>query len=270
MSQTPRFTRARQLTASVLPGRRADGYPSAVSARLQKIAAARSTGMLPFSGRCDGAIYFRDGKVVYAASGRTPGPATLAEAALAGLSPLGQLTARLAVAEPSVDAALELLSSESRCAKFRADRLPHSDLAPSIGVDDLLAEVARRQRFLKQLSAVLTSDTAVARNPHIRSEAVRVSALQWALLIRVRHGSTPRDLAWELTRSVFGTTAEVYRLLALRLLYVAGNPARARGPVPGDAPDQDLPVMSFVRAVSPQKGDQMPLTAIGPALGAVD
>lgn len=270
MSQTPRFTRARQLTASVLPGRRADGYPGAVSARMQKLAAARSTGMLPFSGRCDGAIYFRDGKVVYAESGRTPGPAALAEAAPAGLSPLGQLTARLAVAEPSVDAALELLSSESRCAKFRADRLPHSDLAPSIGVDDLLAEVARRQRFLKQLSAVLTSDTAVARNPHIRSEAVRVSALQWALLIRVRHGSTPRDLAWELTRSVFGTTAEVYRLLALRLLYVAGHPARARGPLPGDAPDQDLPVMSFVRAVSPQKGDQMPLTVIGTALGAVD
>ena len=270
MSQTPRFTRARQLTASVLPGRRADGYPGAVSARMQKLAAARSTGMLPFSGRCDGAIYFRDGKVVYAESGRTPGPAALAEAAPAGLSPLGQLTARLAVAEPSVDAALELLSSESRCAKFRADRLPHSDLSPSIGVDDLLAEVARRQRFLKQLSAVLTSDTAVARNPHIRSEAVRVSALQWALLIRVRHGSTPRDLAWELTRSVFGTTAEVYRLLALRLLYVAGNPARALGPVPGDAPDQDLPVMSFVRAVSPQKGDQMPLTVIGTALGAVD
>jgi Domain of unknown function (DUF4388) len=259
----------------VLPGRRADGYPSAVSARLQKIAAARSTGMLPFSGRCDGAIYFRDGRIVYAESGRTPGPPALTEAAPAGLSPLGaglsplgQLTARLAVAEPSVDAALELLSSESRCAKFRADRLPLSTLAPSIAVADLLAEVARRQRFLKQLSAVLTSDTAVARNPHIRSEAVRVTALQWALLIRVRHGSTPRDLAWELTRSVFGTTAEVYRLLALRLLYVAGNPAR--GPLPGHAPDQDLPVMSFVRAVSHQKGDQMPLTVIGTALGAVD
>jgi hypothetical protein len=271
MSQTPRFTRARQLTASVLPGRRADGYPGAVTARLQTIAAARSTGMLPFSGRCDGAIYFSDGKVVYAESGRTPGPAARAGAAPAvALSPLGQLTGRLAVAETSVDAALELLSSESRCAKFRADRLPVADLAPSIGVDDLLAEVARRQRFLKQLSAVLTTDTAVARNPHIRSETIRISALQWALLIRVRHGSTPRDLAWELSRSVFGTTAEVYRLLALRLLYVAGNPARTRGPVPGDAPGAELPVMSFVRAVSHQKGDQMSLTTSGTALGDVD
>ena len=92
----------------------------------------------------------------------------------------------------------------------------------------------------------------------------------WPLLAPGGRLRDQRDLAWELTRSVFGTTAEVYRLLALRLLYVAGNPARARGPVPGDAPDQDLPVMSFVRAVSPQKGDQMPLTVIGTALGAVD
>jgi hypothetical protein len=271
MSQTPRFTRARQLTASVLPGRRAEGYPQAASARLQKIAAGHATGMLPFSGRCDGAIYFRNGRVVYAESGRTPGPAAHADAAHAdGLSPLGQLTARLAVAEPSVDAALELLSNQSRCAKFRPGRLPVSGLASSIGVDELLAEVKRRQRFLKQLSAVLTADTAVARNPGMRSEAVRVSALQWALLIRVRHGSTPRDLAWELSRSVFGTTAEVYRLLALRLLYVAGSPARARDTVPADNPDRELAVMSFVRAVSHQKGEQMPLLATGAALGDAD
>jgi len=99
MSQTSRFTRARQLTSRVLPGRRLDGYADQVTGRLRRIAAARSTGMLPFS---------------------------------------------------------------------------------------------------------------------------RVSAVQWALLIRVRHGSTPRDLAWDLSRSVFGTTIEAYRLLARQLLSVAG------------------------------------------------
>jgi hypothetical protein len=96
MSQTPRFTRARQLKASVLPGRRADGDENAVSGRLRKIAATGGTGTLPFSGRCDGAIYFRDGKVTHAESGRTPGPP--------------------ADAAPADDAALELMSSESRCA----------------------------------------------------------------------------------------------------------------------------------------------------------
>ncbi len=51
MSQTSRFTRARQLTSTVLPGRRPDGYADQVTGRLRRIAAARSTGMLPFSAR---------------------------------------------------------------------------------------------------------------------------------------------------------------------------------------------------------------------------
>ena len=59
MSQTSRFTRARQLTSTVLPGRQPDGYADQVTGRLRRIAAARSTGMLPFSGRSDGSIYFR-------------------------------------------------------------------------------------------------------------------------------------------------------------------------------------------------------------------
>ena len=92
----------------------------------------------------------------------------------------------------------------------------------------LLTEVARRQRVLGQLSVVLSTDTALARNPHIRPDTIRVSAVQWALLIRVRHGSTPHDLAWDLSRSVFGTTIEAYRLLARQLLSVAGP--RPEGP----------------------------------------
>ena len=147
------------------------------------------------------------------------------------LPPLSRITAILAITEPTVDAALELLSAQSRYARFRPSKVPDTGLASDISLEALLAEVARRQRVLKQLSAVLTADTALARNPHIRPESIRVSALQWALLIRVRHGATPRDLAWDLSRSVFGTTAEAYRLLARRLLSVAGDPAaRDRAP----------------------------------------
>jgi hypothetical protein len=262
MTQTPRFVRARQLTASVLPGRRTDGYPDVVSGRMRKIAAASGTGILPFSGRCDGAIYFREGKVVYAESGRTPGaPAHAHRGPADAVSPLGKIIAILAVTEPTVDAVLELLSGESRYSKFRPDRLPANGFVSSIPLEDLLTEVTRRQRFLKQLSPMLTADTAVARNPHIRSDAIRISALQWALLIRVRHGSTPRDLAWDLSRSVFGTTAEIYRLLALRLLRVAGH---------REIPENDLGGMSFVRAVAVKKGDRMPLINAGATLGDVD
>jgi hypothetical protein len=36
MSQTSRFTRARQLTSTVLPGRRLDGYADQVTGRLRR------------------------------------------------------------------------------------------------------------------------------------------------------------------------------------------------------------------------------------------
>jgi hypothetical protein len=122
MNQTSRFTRARQLTSTVLPGRRPDGYADQVAGRLRRIAAARSTGMLPFSGRSDGPIYFRDGKVAYAESTRTPGPAPHDDPA-ADQPPLTKIMAVLAITEPTVDAALELLSVLSRYAKFRSSRV---------------------------------------------------------------------------------------------------------------------------------------------------
>jgi Domain of unknown function (DUF4388) len=263
MSQTSRFTRARQLTSTVLPGRRPDGYADQVTGRLRRIAAARSTGMLPFSGRSDGSIYFRDGKVAYAESTRTPGPA-LHDQPGPDQPPLNKITAILAITEPTVDAALELLSVQSRYAKFRPSRVPDTGPASDISLDALLAEVARRQRVLGQLSVVLTADTALARNPHIRPETIRVSALQWALLIRVRHGSTPRDLAWDLSRSVFGTTVEAYRLLARQLLSVAAPRPDSAGEAPG------LAAMSFVRAASVEKGDTVPIFNASAVPGGAD
>jgi hypothetical protein len=261
MSQTSRFTRERQLTSTVLPGRRLDGYADQVTGRLRRIAAARSTGMLPFSGRSDGSIYFRDGKVAFAESTRTPRPAPHDPPA-PDQPPLNKITAILAIAEPTVDAALELLSVQSRFAKFRPSKIPDIGPVSDISLDALLTEVARRQRLLGQLSVVLSTDTALARNPHIGPDTIRVSAVQWALLIRVTHGSTPRDLAWDLSRSVFGTTIEAYRLLARQLLSVAGP--RPDGPEPGPA------AMSFVQAVSVEKGETVPIINASAAPGGAD
>jgi Domain of unknown function (DUF4388) len=269
MSQQSRFSRARQLTASVWSGKATDDYESLVAARLRKLAAADSTGMLPFSGAGEGAIYFRDGTVVLARSTRTPEPSvsasTLSAAAFspapsttpdgvdgadAGGTPFTRLAAALAVAEPTIDATLDLLSSESRFAKFRSAKTPVNAAVPGIGLEDLLTEVARRQRILHQLAPVVTADTVVARNPFLSTPDIGVLAPQWALLVRVRDGSTPRALAWELGRSVFGTTLEVYRLLALRLLSSAHHRAHRNGQEPHYGPA----TMSFVRAVSPEEG----------------
>ena len=146
MSQTSRFTRARQLTSIVLPGRRPDGYADQVAGRLRRIAAARGTGMLPFSGRSDGSIYFRDGKVAYAQSTRTPGPAPHDDPA-ADQPPLTKITAILAITEPTVDAALELLSVQSRPAKFRG-QIPVTEVIrakmrtmESLRLDDAIEDI---------------------------------------------------------------------------------------------------------------------------------
>ena len=255
MSQTPRLRRARQLTASVLPTRAAGAYPTLVTERLRKAGATGSTGMLPFYGSAEGAIFFRNGRIIHAESERTPGPAIGAYQEYAGsLPPLDRIMAIRAVTEPIIDAVLELFTAQAHYARFRSSRLPDAGLASGIGVVALLAETERRQRLMKHLSVVLTPDTAIARNPHLRLESVRVSAWQWDLLIRVAPTATPRNLAWDLGRSVCGTTTDVYRLLALGLLSAAGEaPGRRRA-------------MSFVRAASVKKGDTMPVISAGAAV----
>ena len=84
------------------------------------------------------------------------------------------------------------------------------------------------------------------------------------MLIRVQDGSTPRDLAWALSRSVFSMTAEVYRLLTMRLVAVDHGPRRKTEP--DEAPAR-LAALSFIRAVSVEKGDTMPLRTPGAGSG---
>jgi hypothetical protein len=158
--------------------------------------------------------------------------------------------AALAAAEPIADATLDLLASQSSPARFRSAKTPAAGPADGFSVASLLAEVARRQRILGQLAGIVEADTTVVRSPRLAREQVQVSALQWAVLIRVRDGSTARALAWEMGRSVFGMTIDVYRLLALGLLSAADDPAR-----PGSRPARDPAgrhrlAMSFLRAVS--------------------
>lgn len=250
-----------------------NGYANLIAARLRKLADEASTGMLPVSGRADGAIFFRDGHVVYAESSRTspPGPratgldvlalasseaagsagaARTGEAGLVAVRQPGRLGSMLEVTELIIDALTELLSSESRFAKFRhAEVLPVGQGRP-LAVETLLAEVRRRHELLRQLATVLTPDTALAREPSLDAPYAQVSAAQWALLARASDGTTSRDLATQQGRSVFGTTMEVYRLVQLGMVAVPGH----------QAPDGEQPVprpaatTSFIRAVSGGKG----------------
>ena len=109
MSQISRRTRVRKLADSVWPRRTVNGYANLIAARLRKLADEGSTGVLPVSGHGDGAIFFRDGQVVYAESSRTPPPASC-KAGLAALaltpteapaSPAGGHGGGAAVAQPA-------------------------------------------------------------------------------------------------------------------------------------------------------------------------
>ena len=269
MSQISRRARVRQLADSVWPGRTVNGYANLIAARLRKLADESSTGMLPVSGHGDGAVFFRDGQVVYAESGRTPPPAPRArDLAALGLLPgeapgsagadgagaagtvatrsVSRLGGMLELTELIIDALTELLSSESRYAKFRpAEVLPAGQGRP-LAVETLLAEVQRRHEVLRQLAPVVTPDTTVSCESSLGLPSAQVSPAQWALLIRADGGTTPRGLAMHLGRSVFGTTIEVYRLVELGLLAVPGRP-----PVPAGG---QAAVMSFIRAVPGGKG----------------
>jgi hypothetical protein len=275
-----------------------NGYANLIAARLRKLGDEGSTGVLPVTGHGDGAIFFRGGQVVYAESGRTPLPAPsvtgLAALGLAevgglpggqgqpggpvtgGSAPSGhgelvatrsvaRLAGTLAVTEAVIDAVTELLANDSRYAKFRpADDPPPVQVRP-IAVEELLAEVQRRHEILRQLGAVITPDSQVARQPSLDSPAMQVSQAQWALLVRAGEGSTARGLAMHLGRSVFGTTIEVYRLIELGLLAVPGGPwqqhngsgqhgepGQPGGPAAARRPGL---AMSFIRAASGERSN---------------
>jgi hypothetical protein len=240
------------------------GRPGQLTARLRKLAVAGRTGTLPLTGARDGTIHLRAGQVTGAESSRTPGPgpgfaarplASVPAAADRGqpASPLPDpaMSAALTLLEPAVDAVLDLILAEASCGRFRPVKGPTADPPIALPAEPLLAEIARRQRLLEQMAKTVTPDTLVTRNPAVQAPRFQITALQWALLIRAGTATTPRDLAFALGRSVFGTTAEVYRLMALRLLTGADDQGQGSADrASTKATDRGPMAVSFIRALS--------------------
>jgi hypothetical protein len=191
-------------------------YNQQIAARLSRLAATNCTGALPISGYSSGAIYLLDGCVVGAESSRTPTAAGLSGA---------RLTQVVTVAESAIDAALDLLSSRSTCSRFRPAKVRPGAETISISVAELLAEVTRRRRLLQQMIGI-SADLALTLSPELPGGRVQLTAAEWALVIRIRPRATPRELAWALRRSVFGTTVDVHRLMLLGLLRTADRPVQ--------------------------------------------
>ena len=219
-----------------------------IDIQLGRLAVERRTGFLQLPGDASRAIHLREGQVVYAESPRTPGLssrlAQLPPAPEPG--PLGSLQHDLMVREATVDAALDLLTASGRHWRFRTGGVPGGTGGISLPVEVLLAEVMRRQEIVRQMAGVLTADTPVSRNPRLAADSIQVSATQWSVLTLLDGAATPRELAMRASRSVFGTTIEVFRLIALSLLSTEGNP-----PAPGGTDGivgQRRAGISFIRA----------------------
>jgi hypothetical protein len=219
---------------------------SPVAIRLGKLAEAGRTGSLHLSGDSGGVIYVSEGAIVAADSRRTP---SLADRI--GTEKTGSFGRRWLTTEAIIDAAMELMSARPRHVRFRdpeEEAGPELPGGPGIPLTALMAEVTRRHNLLEQIAAVLTPDTAVARNLRLRSRAVHVSDGQWAILLQLGQPVTPRSLALGLGQSVFGMTIEVYRMMIMDLVSVVDASARAADPA-GQA-SRGRSTLSFIRALA--------------------
>ena len=217
---------------------------SPVAIRLGKLAEAGQTGSLHLSGDSGGVIYVSEGDIVAADSRRTP---SLADTI--GTEKAGSLARGWLATEATIDAAMELMSARPRHVRFtEPGEEPDLPGIPGLPLTALMAEVTRRHKLLEQIAAVLTPDTAVARNLRLRSRAVRVSDGQWAILLQLGQPVTPRALALGLGQSVFGMTIEVYRMVIMGLVSVVDAMARAADPA-GET-SRGRSTLSFIRALA--------------------
>ena len=219
---------------------------SPVAIRLGKLAEAGRTGSLHLSGDSGGVIYVSEGDIVAADSRRTP---SLADRT--GTEKTGSFERSWLATEATIDAAMELMSARPRHVRFREpeeEAGPDLPSSPGMPLTALMTEVTRRHNLLEQIAAVLTPDTAVARNLRLRSRAVHVSDGQWAILLQLGQPVTPRALALGLGQSVFGMTIEIYRMVIMGLVSVVDASARAADPA-GQA-SRGRSTLSFIRALA--------------------
>lgn len=212
-----------------------------VTTQLSKLALAGRTGVLRLPGDSGGAIRLYRGEVAGAESPRTPDVASRLASWAAGP---GHGTAPSAlerawvIREAIADAAFDLLAKAPRAGRFAGDSAPDPGDAGAMTVGELLAEVSRRREIARQLSACVTADSLVTRDPGFGGSRVHIAASQWALLVRMNGPVTPRGLAMECGRSVFTTTLEVFRLVTVGLVAV------------GDSQPPDGRAISFIRATA--------------------
>jgi hypothetical protein len=258
--------------------------PALPQQALADLAASRATGALHVGSDPPGLLHFVDGHVTHAASPMAPGvgdlltiggriPVSVWQSAMesgmpdnrvgAALIEQGHLTRgelELCVLGVIYDAAYFVLAERPVPVRFEVDRPHWLGAVTGVPVDALTAEIRRRRAMLTDILDDPGFDRApVVPVTRVRRDRIRLSAVQWEIVLHADGQRTPTGMARHLGRAAYACLQEVRRLAADGLVRLPAPADTATTPADtATTPAQDAPV----RAADPAA---VPAANAGPA-----
>jgi len=222
---------------------------------LRVLGVSRSTGAVELRGEPGGTIYLHEGDITYA---EAPGTPRVLEPGVTD-----RVDYAAAVRAAVLETGLILLTAPYRATDrplFRPGRRHWTGLACRLGVDDVLASVARAAAGLASLGGGPDGEVRTCALP--RGGQVVLSAEAWEVVAGLDGVTTPRRLAWR-SRLPLTTTVRVVASLVEAGVCApvptgspaTGPPPTATGPPPAtEPPATDAPASSTSPPVPPPDG----------------
>lgn len=238
------------------------GAPAKPRQVLEDLAGDEATGALHIGGASPGLLHLVGGRVEHASSVKVPGvgdlltlsgrlPDSVWQAAveeggndarvgelLVGQGHLTEGELQLCVLGVLHDAAYFVLGDEPVQVRFESDRRHWLGPVATVDAGAVLTEVDRRARLLAEIADEPRLDTGpVTPTPRLRRDRIRLTALQWELIVHADGRANPTDLARRLGRAGYACLQAVRGLFADGLVRVPGTGATVRpGPAPAAEP----------------------------------
>ncbi|GAA0812720.1 DUF4388 domain-containing protein [Spirilliplanes yamanashiensis] len=266
------------------------GAPAKPRQVLEDLAGTEATGALHIGGASPGLLHLVGGRVEHASSVKVPGvgdlltlsgrlPDSVWQAAveeggndarvgelLVGQGHLTEGELQLCVLSVVHDAAYFVLGDEPVQVRFESDRRHWLGPVAAVDTGTVLTEVDRRARLLAEIADEPRLDTGpVTPTPRLRRDRIRLTALQWELIVHADGRATPTDLARRLGRAGYACLQAVRGLFADGLVRVPGTGAAIRtAPVPPPEPQVAVEALIAGGAVPKEVPRSVPIVAPRP------